>query len=176
MTCFPITLYVLSLLSTPSSPTALYVVVTFANGLATGSSLNYTLVHLLHLTPASVHPIAISLLATFRGFAASFGSAIGGGLFTRILINSLRHGFAEKGLDGEKEDLIHRLSGSPSLVAKLTGNDRIVAMNSYVFAFRSIFLAAVLLSALMVLIQAGTGRKGLKASSEVPDDDDEDAG
>ena len=48
------------------------------------------------LFPATL--VATSLLATFRGFAGSFGTAIGGGAFGRALSARLAEGFAR--LDG----------------------------------------------------------------------------
>merc|ERR1711957_332185 len=98
MALFPITMAILAFISTPTSPWALYVVMVFLNGLVTGAATNYALVHLLHLTLPEVHPIVISLLATFRGFSGSFGSAIGGGYFIRVLHKSLDDGFAKSGL------------------------------------------------------------------------------
>lgn len=132
--------------------------VAFANGLATGSTLNYALVHLLHLTYPNLHPIVISLLATFRGFASSFGSAIGGGIFTRLLISSLTKGFESAGLPG-REDLIRKLVGSPSTVAQLSGTEKEVAILSYAEAIRGLFLAAVGLSTLVIFVQASTGKR-----------------
>ena len=121
--------------------------------------MNYTLAHLLHLTRPSEHFIATSLLATFRGFAGSFGSAIGGGVFSRVLSSSLEAGFKERGLTGKKE-LIRKLLGSPALVSSLNGYDRIVAVNGYVTALKSLFLAGCILSTIMIAVQAGTGWKG----------------
>lgn len=155
---FPITLLMLALISKPTTPAALYVVCTFLNGFCVGASLNYTLAHVLHLTLPETHFIVTSLLATFRGFAGSFGSAVGGGVFGRALKTSLEKGFAGRGMPG-REDLVRRLMGSPALVAGLTGVEREVAIEGYVDALRSLFLAGVGLSVLMILVQAGTGWK-----------------
>jgi predicted MFS family arabinose efflux permease len=83
-TLFPLTLVGIAMLSTAAASSYWYVLLLFLNGLTVGAAMNYTLAHLLHLTPKSTHYIATSLIATFRGFAGSCGSAIGGGLFTRI--------------------------------------------------------------------------------------------
>lgn len=155
LTLFPLTLLALSALSTTSSPTWLYILVTGLNGLATGAAANYTLAHLLHLTSPSTHYIATSLLATFRGFAGSFGSAIGGGIFSRSLQSELNKRFKAAGLQ-DKEQLIRRLMGSPALVKSLQGVEREVAVQGYVVALRALFLAGVGLGALMVIVQAGT--------------------
>lgn len=135
----------------------LYLLSVFFNGLCTGAALNYTLAHLLHLTPPSTHFISTSLLTTFRGFAGSFGSAIGGGLFVRVLKNGLEEGFDNHGVLGEKENLIRRLLGSPALVKTLHGFEKDVAVRSYVGSLRHLFFAGAGLSLLMVFVQAGTG-------------------
>ncbi|EKD16548.1 putative MFS multidrug transporter [Drepanopeziza brunnea f. sp. 'multigermtubi' MB_m1] len=157
---FSCTLATLSQITNPGTPTALFVLNVFANGLCTGAALNYTLAHLLHLTPPSTHFISTSLITTFRGFAGSFGSAIGGGLFVRVLKSKLETGFAEHGgLEG-KEDLVRRLLGSPALVQALTGLDQRVAVAGYVGALRNLFVAGAGLALAMVLVQAATGWEG----------------
>jgi len=155
---FSLTLLILSRISNTEVAAAWYVVATFFNGLVTGAALNYTLAHILHLSHPSTHFIVTSLLATFRGFAGSFGSAIGGGIFTRLLQSVLRAGFEEKGLLGE-EDLIRRLLGSPALVQDLAGDERDVAVTAYVAAVKGLFAAGAGLALVMVLVQAGTGWK-----------------
>lgn len=146
----------LSYLSTPSSTTTAYVGAAFLNGLCTGAALNYTLAHILHLSLPETHFIVTALLATFRGFAGSFGSAIGGGIFARLLQSSLQQGFKEKGLHGKKE-LIRELLGSPALVSSLKGGDKEVAIAGYVMALQGLFVAGSGLALLMVIVQAGTG-------------------
>ena len=126
----------------------------------TGAAINYTLAHLLHLIPQDTHYIATSLIATFRGFAGSFGSAVGGGLFVRVLRDSLETGFRDHGFGSSKDVLVRRLLGSPALVGGLEGVEKEVAVKGYQEALRSLFLAGVGLAALMVLVQAGTGWKG----------------
>ncbi|KAF2493591.1 MFS general substrate transporter [Lophium mytilinum] len=158
MGLFPITLLLLALFSIPEMPTAAYIVLVFLNGFLTGAALNYTLVHALHLTLPSVHPIVLSLVATFRGFAGSFGSAIGGGLFTRILHSALAKGFADAGLK-HREGLVRRLMGSPAIVRGLEGVEQEVAISAYVAAVRALFFAAMGLACCMVFVQAGTGWK-----------------
>jgi len=153
----------LSQISTEATPAPLYLASVFINGLSTGAALNYTLAHLLHLTPPSTHFISTSLLITFRGFAASFGSAIGGGLFVRILKKGLEEGFKKNGgLKGRKE-LIRRLLGSPALVKSLEGTERWVAVKAYTGAIRGLFVAGAVLALGMVVMQAGTGwKKGVE--------------
>jgi hypothetical protein len=169
MALFPLTMVIIALISTPTSPWSLYVGMVFFNGLVTGAALNYALVHLLHLTIPEVHPIAISLLATFRGFAGSFGSAIGGGFFARVLNKSLKTGFADAGLS-HRGDLIRRLLGSPALVGKLDGVERAIAVSAYQDALKALFLGAVGLSVLVTIIQAGTGWKAAVAEDEQADE------
>ncbi|KAF2751402.1 MFS multidrug transporter-like protein [Sporormia fimetaria CBS 119925] len=152
----PFTLLALAFLCTATSSPWLYVAVVFFNGFLAGAALNYTLVHVLHLTRPDVHPIVLSLVATFRGFAGSFGSAIGGGLFGRVLYKRLNEGFRDAGL-GHPRRLIRQLLGSPALVSKQTGKAHDVAVGAYEDALRTLFLATVGLAAVMVLIQAGTG-------------------
>ncbi|MCJ1473827.1 hypothetical protein MMC13_002479 [Lambiella insularis] len=163
---FPFTLLLLGYLSGPETPVVLYLFAVFLNGLVTGAALNYTLAHLLHLTAPSTHFIATSLMATFRGFAGSFGSAVGGGIFMRTLRASLEGGFEEKGLIG-REELIRRLLGSPALVSGLSGGEKAVAVGAYVDAISGLFWAGAGLAAVMVLVQAGTGwKQGVEKGEE----------
>ncbi|THX53640.1 MFS general substrate transporter [Aureobasidium pullulans] len=154
---FPITLVGIAMLSTAKASSWLYILLLFLNGLTVGAAMNYTLAHLLHLTPASTHYIATSLIATFRGFAGSFGSAIGGGLFTRLLRRSLEEKF-----DKGDADLVRRLLGSPAMVSLLKGANKAKAIAGYEDALRGLFLAAAGLAVLMVLVQAATGWKGVE--------------
>lgn len=156
---FPITLFMLSLASTQDIHPAVYILATFANGFTVGAALNYTLAHVLHLTKPESHFIVSSLLATFRGFAGSFGSAIGGGVFSRILRATLEDGFGQEGLTG-KEELVRKLMGSPALVNQLRGVEKMIAVNGYVAAIRGLFAAGAGLAAIFILAQAGTGWKG----------------
>lgn len=172
MLMFPLTLLVLAFISTPSSPWALYAFMVFCNGALAGASLTYTLVHLLHLTPPDVHPIVLSLLATFRGFAGSFGSAIGGGFFGRVLYQSLINGFAKAGLQ-DRGDLIRKLLGSPALVGRLEGEEQVVAATAYEDALRALFLGGVGLAVIVTLIQAGTGWKAAKKTTEQIEEEEE---
>ncbi|KAF4616203.1 hypothetical protein G7Y89_g15203 [Cudoniella acicularis] len=114
MILFASTLLLISQILNPNQPPVpLFLLALFLNGFCTGSALNYTLAHMLHLTPPSTHFISTSLLTTFRGFAGSFGSAIGGGFFIRALQSSLENGFMKENgsLDGKRE-LIRRLLGA----------------------------------------------------------------
>jgi predicted MFS family arabinose efflux permease len=153
---FPLTLAALAFESTKDSATWLVILSTFSNGLCAGAAINYTLHHLLFLVVPDVRFIATSLLATFRGFAGTFGSAIGGGIFVRVLQRSLRAGFQEHGVKGQKE-LIRRLLGSPRAVQALVGVERDVAIAAYTKAIQTLFFAAAGLSILMLFVQGGTG-------------------
>jgi hypothetical protein len=155
--CFAASLLLLASTSVPTTPPALYFITVFLNGLSTGAALNYTLAHLLHLTPPSTHFISTSLLTTFRGFAGSFGSAIGGGLFVRVLKSGLEEGFEKNGGLAGRQNLVRRLLGSPALVRTLRGVEKSVAISGYTGAFRALFLSGVGLALVMVLVQAGTG-------------------
>lgn len=163
---FPVTMVLLALLSTHDSNKWLYVLDVLVSGGLTGAALNYNLAHLLHLTPKSTHYVATSLLATFRGFSGSFGSAIGGGMFSRSLYDSLTRQFAEHGI--KNEDLVVRLLGSPALVGSLEGVQKEIAVKGYEEALRMLFLGFAGLAALMIFVQAGTGWKA--ALEEVAED------
>lgn len=165
MALWPITMAAIALISTPTSSMALYMLLVFLNGLITGAALNYTLVHLLHLTLPEVHPIIISLLAMFRGFAGSFGSAIGGGLFGRVLYRSLRDGFTDAGLE-HRGELVRKLLGSPALVGKLEGIEKEIAVSAYQDAIKALFYAATGLAIIVTLVQACTGWRSPIPKSE----------
>lgn len=153
---FALATLVLSFLSTPNSPATLYLATTFVNGLFAGSLMNYTLSHLLHLTNPHMHYIVSALVAMSRGFAGSFGSAVGGGFFIRILKDSLESGFSQHGLPPQP-DLLRKLLGSPATVMYLTGPERVVAVQSYEHAVRMLFLAGSALALVATAFQAGTG-------------------
>ena len=153
---FPLTLLALSFASTQYSPTWTVIAWTFANGACAGAALNYTLHHVLHLILPEVRFIVTSLLVTFRGFAGTFGSAIGGGIFVRVLQRSLEEGFKEHGVKGGKE-LIRRLTGSPRVVQQLGGIEKQIAIAAYTKAIQTLFFAGVGLSLVMLVVQAGTG-------------------
>lgn len=159
---FMCTFFLLSQISNEHTPAPLYLLAVLVNGLCIGASLNYTLAHTLHLAPPSTHFMAASLLTTFRAFAGSFGSAIGGGLFVRVLKARLETGFAENGgLEG-REELVRKLLGSPALVQVLEGVEKRVAVGSYVGSLNQLFVAAGGLALVMVFVQAGTGWKAGK--------------
>lgn len=172
MALFGASLLLLSFAASPSVPTWVFVGIIFANGLCTGASLNYTLAHLLHLTPSHTHYIATSLLATFRGFAGSFGTAIGGGIFSRSLRGALESGF--RAIDGTdtlsaaRRVLVTRLVGSPALVhdGGLPDADHRVAVDGYAAGLRVLFQAAAVLSVIVVVLQAATGWNGPKDEKE----------
>ncbi|KAI1081116.1 MFS general substrate transporter [Whalleya microplaca] len=163
---FAVTLFTLSLASTPGFPFWLYIIIVFFNGLFTGATLNYTLAHFLHLTLPGTHYEATSLLGTFRGFSGSFGSAIGGGIFARTLKESLANGFKiiddSDRLGKGREELIRKLLGSPALVFNggLDDREQQVAVQGYVDALRVLFQAAVVLTFIVFVVQAATGWKG----------------
>ncbi|KAK3377848.1 major facilitator superfamily domain-containing protein [Podospora didyma] len=161
---FGASLFALSFVSNAASPGGLYVLVVFVNGLCTGAALNYSLAHLLHLSHPDLHFITTGLLATFRGFAGSFGTAIGGGVFMRNLRDALTAGFIR--LDGgsvlseAREKLITVLIGSPAAVSDadfLTPPEREVAVAGYERALKVLYTAAALVCVLACVLQAGTG-------------------
>lgn len=168
---FPVTLIILAFISTPDSSPAFYVLLVFCNGVLAGAGLNYTLVHLLHLTLPEVHPIVLSLLATFRGFSGSFGSAIGGGIFERVLRKSLVEGFSRAGIE-DRTGLIRRLLGSPALVATLEGQRKEIAVNAYRDGIKTLFLCGTVLAVLMTLVQAGSGWRAPAKSVAASDGED----
>lgn len=162
---FGLALLALSLVSTAAAPGWLWVAAVVCNGLAMGAALNYTLAHILHVAAPGTHYVATGLLATFRGFAGSFGTSIGGGIFARALRARLAMGFAA--LDGTgsaplspaRVALVSRLVGSPNLVfgGSLSEAEREVAVRGYEGALRVLYTAAVALTVVVVFVQAGTG-------------------
>lgn len=152
----------IAVLSTPNSSVILYAIVLFANGFTCGAFLNYTVSHVLHLTAPSTHYIVTGLISTFRSTAGSFGSAIGGGIFSRVLKSRLEQGFADGSYDDgvipdDQQELIRKLMGSPALVWQLEGYEKQAAISAYQDALRTMFLAGVALVLLMTFVQAGTG-------------------
>lgn len=159
---FIFTMFGLSALSNAHSTAWIYVGTLFLNGFATGACLNYTLAHMLHLASPETHFIATSLLATFRGFAGSFGTAIGGGVFGRTLRDVLTRGFER--LDGGhlrkgRDVLITRLIGSPALVfgGGLSAEERAVAVGGYEAALKVLYRGAAVVCLLVMVTQAATG-------------------
>lgn len=163
---FGLALLALSLVSTAATPGWLWVAAVVGNGLATGAALNYTLAHVLHVSAPGAHYVATGLLATFRGFAGSFGTSIGGGVFARALRARLAAGFAA--LDGTggapslspaRASLVSRLVASPNLVfgGSLSEAEREVAVRGYEGALRVLYTSAVALTVVVVFVQAGTG-------------------
>jgi hypothetical protein len=151
-----------ALLSTPDSSVILYAIVIFINGFTCGAFLNYTVSHVLHLTSPSTHYIVTGLISTFRSTAGSFGSAIGGGIFSRVLRRRLEEGFGDGSYDDgvipdDKQEIIRKLMGSPALVWQLEGYEKQAAISAYQDALRTMFLAGVALVLLMTFAQAGTG-------------------
>lgn len=160
---FGLALFGLSLTSNAASPVWLYVVVIFCNGFCTGAACTYTLAHILHVSTPGTHYIATSLLATFRGFAGSFGTSIGGGIFTRQLREQLTMGYqtldGTNGLSPDRISLVTRLVASPNLVfaGALSDAEREVAVHGYEVALKVLYTSAVALTVLIIFIQAGTG-------------------
>ena len=161
---------VFSKISTSHPQAALYIINTFINGFITGTILNYSYAHVLHISKPKLHPIVTSLTAMFRAFAGSFGSSIGGGIFGRVLKSNLETGFEGQDFEG-KDRLISRLLGSPILARSLHGEQREVARDSYAVATSTLFLAACGLGLVAAVVQAGTG---WTAADEGDDEDDED--
>ncbi|KAI9688009.1 MAG: hypothetical protein M1820_010335 [Bogoriella megaspora] len=165
---FALTLLAVAQISTQESSAVVYMIGLFVNGLVTGAILNYTMAHLLYLTSTDTHTIVTPLLATFRGFAGSFGSAIGGGIFTRTLKGALERGFADSGLKN-RDDLIRRLLGSPALAASLKDADRNVAVHAFEYSLKMLFTAGAILAVVATILQAGTGWKGPGHKREDPE-------
>ncbi|KAK3957040.1 major facilitator superfamily domain-containing protein [Pseudoneurospora amorphoporcata] len=165
MSVFGLAILAMGYVSNASTPTSWYVATIFVNGLATGAAVNYTMAHLLHLSHVREHFIVTGLLATFRGFAGSFGTAIGGGIFGRELRASLYRGFEklgwEEGMPRERmEKLVTVLVGSPARVHEegfLTVEERVVAVRGYENALRTLYQSAAVLCVVVLLVQAGTG-------------------
>ncbi|KAF7870518.1 hypothetical protein EAF04_004262 [Stromatinia cepivora] len=160
LTLFSTTLIFFSQFSLPNTPVPLFILLALTNGLCIGAAVNYTLAHLLHLTPPSTHFISTSLITTFRGFAGSFGSAIGGGAFIRVLKTGLEDGFTRNGGMEGREELVRKLLGSPALVDTLAGVERSVAVQAYVSGFRALWGGAAVVAFLMVGVQAAAGWEG----------------
>ncbi|SPQ20956.1 a3cd8e07-eb26-4bbc-94d6-23fef38e34f5 [Thermothielavioides terrestris] len=167
LSLFSAALFVLAFVSNAAASAGVYVAVVFLNGLCTGAALNYTLAHLLHLSSPDVHFIVTGLLSTFRGFAGSFGTAIGGGVFTRTLRGALTEGFRRLDgggeLDKAREKLISVLIGSPAAVWKegvLSAPERAVAVFGYERALEILYKSAAAACVLVLVMQAGTGWTG----------------
>lgn len=175
LSCFAATMFGLSLISTAESPLWSFVLAVLLNGLATGATLSYTLAHLLHLSDPEEHFISTSLLGTFRGFGGSFGTAIGGGVFYRLLRSGLVDSFSR--LDGgrlspKREELITRLIGSPALVFNggLRPVEQAIAVERYAGASRGTWQAAAALAVVAILAQASTGWTSPVRAVEVDDE------
>lgn len=165
LTIFGAALFALSFVTAASVSAVAYLAVIFVHGLCTGAALNYTLAHLLHLSDPDTHFIVTGLLSTFRGFAGSFGTSIGGGIFNRTLRRFLVNGFASLGggLTDVREKLIIVLVGSPAAVHRagfLTDAEREVAVAGYETALRTLYQAAAALCVVVLFLQAGTGWSG----------------
>lgn len=166
---FALTNLILVVISTPSSPTVAYLAATFFNGLSIGALMNYSLSHLLHLTRPDIQYIVSALITMSRGFAGSFGSAIGGGFFQRQLKISLETGFAAHGLP-KQDELIRKLLGSPALVKSLTGIERAVAVQGYEQAVKALLLGGCVLALAATAAQAGTGWRPYRDVGKGQDD------
>lgn len=176
---FGVTLLATGLVSNAASRPWLYVLVIFANGLCTGAALNYTLAHLLHHAHPRTRFVAASLFNTFRGFAGSFGTTIGGGTFGRTLRARLTEGFSRldgggQRLEPGREKLIEKLIGSPALVfgGELSDAERAVAVQGYESSLKTLYTLAAALTVVVILVQAGTGWEApaeAKEDDEIPD-------
>jgi hypothetical protein len=140
--------------------------------------MNYTLAHIQHLVHTDVRLIAISIFFTFRGFAGTFGATVGGSVFGRALKVSLVKRFEEEDMV-LPERLLRELVGSPRAVQRLHGFAHKAAVQGYVDALRTLFLAGVGLACVTFVLQAFTGWKGAedrekeRAAAEVHEHDDE---
>ncbi|KKA26970.1 hypothetical protein TD95_004061 [Thielaviopsis punctulata] len=160
---FCVTLVGVAAVAAGGGPQWVFVAAVFANGLATGGGMNYSFAHMLHVSAPSVHFITTSLLGTFRGFGGSFGTAIGGGYFLRLLADKMAREFAR--LDGgaelspERRDLITRLAGRPGAVfaGDLTAAETEIARGAYADALARLWMMAAGLGVCAVLLQALCG-------------------
>lgn len=161
--CISASIYALSFMTRSDIPLELFILVVFLCGAATGATLTYALAHLLHLSTKDTAFISSSLLNTARGFGGSFGTAIGGGIFYRILRANLTGGFLSLDGDGpltpERRRLISHLLGSPELVhgGNFTADEAHIAMDSYSRAMQTVWQAAGTLVIVMAFFQAATG-------------------
>ncbi|RMZ83420.1 hypothetical protein DV737_g1734, partial [Chaetothyriales sp. CBS 132003] len=168
LVCFILfTASVLFLSQTVALTASIYAFLTalFLNGFISGSLLNYSLAHLLHLTHPTTHAFVLSLNAMFRGLSGSFGSSIAGGIFLRALNGALTEGFKQGNPNGTA-DLIRRLLGSPRTVYELDGLDHQIALEGYTIAIRRLFFVGAAMSVIMLLFQAGTGWSSPKSKEE----------
>lgn len=179
---FALTLFVVSFASISNSSIVVFIVIVFANGFTTGAALNYTLAHLLHLTQGrDAQYVATSLMATFRSFAGSFGTAIGGGIFYRLLKARLIANFLA--LDGgtkltpARRKLVSRLLASPAVVfhGGLSDEAHEAAVQGYSDAMKGLWQAAAILALAMAAIQALTGWKAPKDDKPVSEEEEEEA-
>lgn len=173
---FTASLYGLSLVAgTDPAHTSLVVliVVIMINGAGTGAGFNLSLSHVLNLSHRDVEYVSSALLGTFRGFGGSFGSAIGGGVYTRILRSTLVKGFLELGEDANhlsphRQKLVNQLVASPAMVhhGGLDPAEQQIAVNGYITATSGLWRSAAILGLIVILIQAGTARKAPKDRDE----------
>jgi predicted MFS family arabinose efflux permease len=168
---FPISLFLLAVSCTSRTPTWQIWLWTCMNGVCAGAAVNYALHHALHLVEPDVRFIVTSLLATFRNFAGTFGSAVGGGIFVRVLRASLIRGFEENGMP-VSDKLVRRLLGSPRAVQTLSGAKRQIAVEAYTRATQSLFLAGVVLAVVVFFVQAGTGWKEPGSRDDTVEDEE----
>lgn len=182
---FAASMYLLSVVGQPDVSATVMSVAVLINGLATGAALNYTLAHVLHLSAPGTQFVTTSLMGTVRGFGGSFGTAIGGGVFYRMLKASLERGYEE--LDGgalnpQRQELVRTLLGSPAHVfgGGLGDAERAVAVDGYAAASRGVWAAAAVMGVLVLVVQLGTGWKagaeGKRPGEGEEDEDDARAG
>ncbi|KAL5594393.1 hypothetical protein BROUX41_001328 [Berkeleyomyces rouxiae] len=175
--CFTLVLVASS--GTISSPVWLFVLYVFLNGLATGGGMNYTLAHMLHLTTPDVHFVSTSLLGMFRGFGGSFGTAIGGGYFMRLIKSIITKDFER--LDGgvlseAHKEMIVKLAARPEFVfdGGLSPAEQIIARNGYAAALQQTWRVAALIGVGAIILQAMCGWKAPAESNESTVDADND--
>ena len=177
---FAASMYLLSIVGQPDAAAVVVSVAVFLNGLATGAALNYTLAHVLHLSAPGTQFVTTSLMGTVRGCGGSFGSAIGGGVFYRMLKRGLENGYEE--LDGgplspQRQELVRTLLGSPAHVfgGGLGDAERAVAVEGYAAAARGVWAAAAVMGVLVLVVQLGSGWKGGSEGKTPEEGEEEDA-
>ncbi|KIW01939.1 uncharacterized protein PV09_06778 [Verruconis gallopava] len=156
---FPVSILWLAVSTTATVSMVLYYFILLWNGLCAGGGMNYTLAHIQHLVHTDVRLIAISIFFTFRGFAGTFGATVGGGIFNRALKAALIRRFNEEDIV-LPDPLLRKLVGSPRAVQTLKGFALKAAVQGYVDALRTLFLAGVGLAIVTFVLQACTGWKG----------------
>jgi hypothetical protein len=150
--------------SHPPWPQWAYICLLIANGLATGTVLNYTLSHVLASTDEKA--IVAGLYGTFRGLAPPLGAGVAGGILQRTLQTALvaairaRHGQRYE-LTADDWTLVRRLVASPTLVWSFAEGGpeqwkRDIGVAAYEKAIKAVFGAAIVATLVALALQSLT--------------------